>query len=186
MKKNYSNADEQTGALPKSALRRSIGFQQIILLILIVLSIIGVGVTDFSPQKGHSYWLVMVPVFAAACLILEWRRGREKGRRWTAVLRTQFLLWLGLLLAVQLVYLLLHTGRLDFENTGLIVVLLLALTTFFAGINLDWRLFIVGGILGAVVAGAAYLETFFWLFTLIALVGIAAIVFLKRRVGRKP
>ncbi len=48
--------------------------------------------------------------------------------------------WIGLVVAVQLVYLLLHIGRLDNENTGLIILLLLALTTFLAGIHLGWRL----------------------------------------------
>jgi hypothetical protein len=186
MKKSRANNDELKGAPPKSFLKRLIGFQEIVLLILVLLSIIGVGIIDFSPQAGHSYWLAMVPVFAAACLTLEWRRGREKGRRWAEVLRTQALLWFGLLLAVQLVYLLLHTGRLDFENTGLIIVLLLALATFYAGISLDGRLFFVGGILGAVVAGEAYLETYFWLLAIIALVGMVALLFLKRRVGHKP
>ena len=43
-----------------------------------------------------------------------------------------------------------HRGYLDLlpwvvnENTGLIILLLLALTTFYAGIHLGWRLFIVG------------------------------------------
>jgi hypothetical protein len=36
----------------------------------------------------------------------------------TTIVRTQLLVWFGLLLAIHLVYLLLHTGRLDNENTG--------------------------------------------------------------------
>jgi hypothetical protein len=82
--------------------------------------------------------------------------------------------------AVQLVYLLLRSGRLDDENTGLIILLLLALATFFAGINLDWRLLIVGAILGTVLVGAAYLETYFWIFLLVAIAVIAAFLLYKR------
>jgi membrane-bound acyltransferase YfiQ involved in biofilm formation len=81
--------------------------------------------------------------------------------------------------------LLLHTGRLDNENTGLIILLLLALTTFFAGIHLGWRLFIVGIFLGVALIGAAYLEEFVWMFLIIALVVVAIFLLLKRYAGPK-
>jgi hypothetical protein len=159
------------------------GLYEIIPIGLILLSIIGIGITDFSPSESRRYWLAMVPVFAAACLILEWSRARGRGQKWTTIVRTQLLLWLGLLLAVFLVYLLLHTGRLDNENTGLIILLLLALTTFFAGIHLGWRLFIVGIFLGLALIGATYLEEFVWIFLIIALVVVAIFLLLKRYAG---
>ena len=109
--------------------KKLFGFYEIISIILIILSLIGIGITDYSPASSHIYWLVMVPVFAAACLIIEWEHVRGKGQQWLSILRTQIMLWVGLLLAVQMVYLLLHAGRLDYENTGLIILLLLALTT---------------------------------------------------------
>jgi len=71
--------------------------------------------------------------------------------------------WIGLLVAVQLVYLLLLTGRLHNENTGLIVFLLLALTTFLAGIHLGWRLCLMGLFLGAALVAAAFLEEYVWM-----------------------
>jgi general stress protein CsbA len=161
----------------KSLLKQLFGIYEIILIALILLSIIGIGITDFSPADSHRYWFAMVPVFAGACLILEWSRARGKGQKWTTIIRTQLLLWLGLLLAVRLAYLLLHTGRLDNENIGLIILLLLALTTFFAGIHLGWRLFIVGIFLGVALIGATYLEEFVWIFLIIA-IGVVAIFLL--------
>lgn len=62
-----------------------------------------------------------------------------------------------------------HRGYLDLlpwvvnENTGLIILLLLALTSFYAGIHLGWRLFIVGIFLGLALIGATYLEEFVWI-----------------------
>jgi general stress protein CsbA len=90
---------------------------------------------------------------------------------------------LGLLLAVQLLYLLLHTGPLDNENAGLENPFLLALTTFFAGINIDWRLLIVGLILSLALVGAAYLKIYFRVFLLIGLVVISTFLLLKRHGG---
>ena len=185
MQVDNSTAVSEESATQKSLLKRLFGLYEIILIMLILLAIIGIGITDFSPAESHRYWFAMVPVFAGACLILEWSRARGKGQKWTTILRTQVLLWLGLLLAVRLAYLLLHTGRLDNENTGLIILLLLALTTFFAGIHLGWRLFIVGIFLGVALIGAAYLEEFVWMFLIIALVVVAIVLLLKRYAGTK-
>jgi hypothetical protein len=185
MPADNSTAVSEEHATQKSLLKRLFGIYEIILTVLILLSIIGIGITDFSPADSHRYWFAMVPVFAAACLILEWSRARGKGQKWTTILRAQLLLWLGLLLAVRLAYLLLHTGRLDNENIGLIILLLLALTTFFAGIHLGWRLFIVGIFLGLALIGAAYLEEFVWIFLIIAIVVVAIFLFWKYYAGSK-
>jgi hypothetical protein len=174
-----STAVSEGTATPKSLLKRLFGLYEVIITVLILLSIIGIGITDYSPQESHRYWFVMVPVFAAACLILEWTRARGKGQKWTTIVRIQLLLWFGLLLAVRLVYLLLQTGRLDNENTGLIILLLLALTTFFAGIHLGWRLLILGIFLGAALIGAAYLEEFVWIFFIIAAAVVGLLLLLK-------
>jgi len=183
MPADNSTAVSEESATKKSLLKRLFGIYEIILSVLILLSIIGIGITDFSPEDSHRYWFAMVPVFAGACLILEWSRARGKGQKWTTIVRTQLLLWLGLLLAVRLTYLLLQTGRLDNENTGLVILLLLALTTFFAGIHLGWRLFIVGIFLGVALIGAAYLEEFVWMFLILAIVVVAIFLLLKRYAG---
>ena len=185
MPEDNSTTASEEGVTKKSLLKRMFGLYEIIPIVLLLLSIIGIGITDFSPADSHLYWLAMVPVFAGACLILEWSRARGKGQKWTTIVRNQLLVWFGLLLAIHLVYLLLHTGRLDNENTGLIILLLLALTTFFAGIHLGWRLFIVGIFLGLALIGATYLEEFVWMFLIIALVVVAIFILLKRYAGAK-
>jgi hypothetical protein len=125
---------------------RFLGIYEIIIIGLIVLSIIGIGITDFSPVDSYKYWVAMLPIFCGACLILEWSRVRGKGFKWTTILKTQLLQWAGLLVAVRLVFEMLHKGRLDNENTGLVILLLLALSVFLAGIHIGWRLCLVGGV----------------------------------------
>jgi hypothetical protein len=145
MPADNSTAVPEESATQKSLLKRLFGIYEIILMVLILLSIIGIGITDFSPGDSHRYWFAMVPVFAGACLILEWSRARGKGR--------------------------------------LVILLLLALTTFFAGIHLGWRLFIVGIFLGVALIGAAFLEEFVWMFLILAIVVVAIFLLLKRYVG---
>ena len=155
---------------------------EIIFVILVVLSVIGIGITDFSPARSYWYWFAMAPIFACACLILEWMRFGGEGKSWLSILRNQLLTWFGLLVAVQLVFLLLRAGRLTFESTGLVILLLLALTTFIVGINLGYQLCVLGAFLGLTLLVVAYLEQYVWVVLAAALLVVAAaLLMLKYR-----
>jgi len=167
-------------AIKKNRPNRLFGIYEIVIIVLIALSILGIGITDFSPADSYKYWVAMVPIFGGACLILEWSRARGKGAKWSTMLRTQLPHWIGLLVAVRLVFEMLHKGRLDNENTGLVILLLLALSTFIAGIHLGWRLCLVGGFLAAALVAATYLEEYVWILLIIGL-AVSAIVFLWKQ-----
>jgi hypothetical protein len=49
------------------------------------------------------------------------------------------------------------------EDAGLVALLTLALSAFFAGLHSDWRICLVGIVLGGTVAGAAWVEEFLWM-----------------------
>jgi hypothetical protein len=136
----------------------------IILLVLLALSGIGIGITDFSPAKALWYWLAMAPVFGGVCIYLEWSRTADRqGRSAFAIVRKQLFHWLGFLVAIYLVFLLHSTGRMNDADAGLVALLTLALSAFFAGLHSDWRICLVGIVLGAAVAGAAWVEEFLWM-----------------------
>ena len=183
MPEDNSTTVSEEGVTQKSLLKRMFGLYEIIPIVLLLLSIIGIGITDFSPADSYKYWVAVVPIFCGACLILEWSRVRGKGFKWTTILRTQLLHWAGLLVAVRLVFEMLHKGRLDNENTGLVILLLLALSVFLAGIHLGWRLCLVGGFLGAALVAATYLEEYVWILLIIGLVVLAIALLWKHFVG---
>ena len=183
MSEDSSTPVSKDAAVKKGGVHRFLGIYEIVIIVLIVLSILGIGITDFSPADSYKYWVAMVPIFCGACLILEWSRVRGKGFKWTTILRTQLLHWAGLLVAVRLVFEMLHKGRLDNENTGLVILLLLALSVFLAGIHLGWRLCLVGGFLGAALVAATYLEEYVWILLIIGLVVLAIALLWKHFVG---
>ena len=170
-----SSGQTQKADEAKNALLSHLRTDEVVVVAVMVLSMIGVGITDFSPGVSHWFWVIMVPVFGVACTFLGWTQKEHGGPNWTILMRNQIVLWVGLLVAVQLVYLLLHAGRLDNENTGLIILLLLALTVFTSGIQLGWRLCVVGFLLAVALVMATYLEEFTWLFVLLTAVVIAGI-----------
>ena len=154
---------------------------ELILIGLTILAIIGIAITDFDRYYGLRYWLVMVPVFAGASIFAGWSRARAEGENTTKILRIQAFHWLASALAVYLVYLLQVTGRMNKEAAGLVTLLTVALGTFLAGVHFSWRFCVLGGILFLTVVAAAFLETFFWVFLIPALIAGAAMVFVKRK-----
>lgn len=97
-----------------------------------------------------------------------------------AIIKNEVLTWLGVLVAVNLVYFLFHSGRLDSENTGLVILLILALATFLAGLRLGWRLCILGLLLGGALILATYLEEFLWIVLMVVVAAAAGIYLLAR------
>jgi hypothetical protein len=57
-----SNTLPEEGAAPKHSLFRVENFE-IIFVALTGLSLIGVGITDFSPAHSYWYWFAMAPIF---------------------------------------------------------------------------------------------------------------------------
>lgn len=173
---------EPAPAGPVSALRR-LDPEQLVPAALVVLSLVGIGIADFSSRSGLNYWLWMVPVFGGASLYAGWSRARREGQGMPRILTLQILHWSPLVLAIYVIYLLERTGRLQREDAGLVVLLALALTTFLAGVHFEWRLGVLGLLLAAAAVSAALVDQFFWLLLLPGLVVVVVILVWRRRPG---
>ena len=63
------------------------------------------------------------------------------------------------------VYLLLNTGRLNYESTGLIF----GFSLFLDGRNFGWRISLLGILVGCTAIVAAYIEEYIWVVLLVSL-----------------
>jgi hypothetical protein len=167
---------------PRDSFAKSLGTDEAILITLIALSAIGIGVTNFEPVKSFWYWAGMAPVFGLVSLFIGWSKARRRGEGVSRIIRVQILHWAGLFAAIVLIYLLYDpAGRITNNQLGILCLLALALTTFLAGVHLDWRFMLVGILLGACVAGAAFVEQFIWMIIIPIAVAIFLIVFWWKR-----
>jgi hypothetical protein len=151
-----------------------------IMIGLLLLDVIGIGVTEFAIAFSQWYWLGMVVVTALACAFIVRFHNHRDDLNTAGMMRNEILFWLAVLVAVNLVFFLYQAGRLDSENSGLVILLLLALSTFLAGLRLGWQLCLLGGVLAAALIVAAYLEEFLWLALLVGLVAVVVLYFLPR------
>jgi len=153
--------------------------RDIIFVVLIVLSIVGIGIMDFSARYGFWYWLAMVPLFAIASIGLAWQLQKRSHDTRPLLVRRQLLHWSVLVLGILLTFLMLDQGTIDRTGAGFVALLGLTLTTLQAGVHFEWRLAIMGLILAATLAASVLVETFFWALLIPTL--IMAVILLRRR-----
>jgi hypothetical protein len=97
----------------------------------------------------------------------------------------QVLHWSACIAAVLIVYSLVHTGRINNADAGLILLLLLALTVFLNGAHVGPYFYLLGSMLGVMTVTMAYIEQFIWFILIIAvIVMIVAIYWERLRAGK--
>jgi len=156
-------AREETGTLWRLS-----GAAQTIFYGLIILSVIGAVIAQVSTEMGRTYWLAMIPIIGVAAIYIEWAKVRSGEVKWTTLIRMQSFHWGSLLVAVELLSMLSHFGRITNEAAGSITLLLLAQATFLVGVHRDWRFCVVALFQILCLIVLTYLERYIWLMLVVA------------------
>lgn len=163
---------------------------EIVLISLLILSLVGMGITHFSPQESFMYWLAMIFVFGIAAMISGGWQAKEKGHVSGHLLKDllvlQSLHWLGALLTVLAIFILLQSGRMSSETAGLVILLVLGLSTFLDGIRIGWRYSLAGIYLGTAAVLAAVVKNFLPLLILLSIAMVAGTVYWEKRRTATP
>jgi len=162
--------------------KRLIGVSEFMLIAIFIIAGGGVAITDMSPSWGYWFWLGVVPLLAIASLYRSWvgEKKREGGVIWT--LRVQILHWLGLLGALEIVFLLYtYTNRIDAAQSGLVSLLVVALSTFLAGIHFHWHFAVLGIMLALSTLAMAWVEAFVWIVIPLVFIAVAIVLFFSHR-----
>ena len=152
------NLREDIAYVRAAAERAGTGTVPSIYLLWAVIALCGFALTDFVADSRWigRFWLVATP--AGFCLsgLLGYRASRRAGQGGRLIGVRWGVHWLAFLAAGALGAVLVATGHLTWSAFGSLVVLLLALSYFHAGLYLDRRMLALGGVLGA-----CYLVTLF-------------------------
>ncbi|MGZ8226498.1 MAG: hypothetical protein ACXWT3_07675 [Methylococcaceae bacterium] len=150
--------------------------EEIVLILMLILSLLGMWITDFSPVDGYGYWILMVFVFALFAISIAWLQSKHGLSDFKAILREQSLHWFTSLLVVEGMYSLQRAGHFSEEDAGLLVMMILAQSTILDGVRIGWRFGLVGVFLGISAVIAAYTDHFFWIELLLATGIVAATI----------
>jgi hypothetical protein len=163
---------EDTLIIPKKRFH----IEEALLTLLLILSLVGIGITDFSPADGYGYWIIMMFVFALFAIIIGWRQSKHRSVDFKKILREQSIHWSTSLLVVGGAFLIQKSGRIAAEDIGLVILLILSLSTILDGLRVGWRFSLVGIFLGVSAVIAVYTEHFLWIELLIALLLVLATI----------
>lgn len=141
------------------------------LITMVVLGMAGAVYTDLYPAASLRYWQLMAPVFCLICIASQWSRAPS-----LALVRRQVLHWGVFLGVMQLLFLPPMQHSLDSDVTGIFLLVLLALSTFLAGVYLDWRFGVVGVFLGICAVLIAFLDEAAAMISVAAIAIVAAMV----------
>lgn len=157
---------------------QTIRYDGYILIFLLILSLLGIGLTDAFGAVSKWYWLAMIPIFYGCNLFVEWQGAKEKEIKFTALLLQQIQYCIGLFAAVYLTFFLEQLGSFNNETTGMILMLILALSIFQTGVTTGWLFKLLGIFLGLCLMVVAYVENYIWAILALSIILVVTYFFL--------
>lgn len=144
-------------------------------LAILLLTVCGVAYVSLTRRPLITYWEIVALVSCGVGIYAGWQKAADKDERWRLVW-TQVLHWGAFLAAMNLVFLPSVQAVADADTTSLIVLLLLALGTFIAGVHTaSWRMGLNGVVMGLCVPAVAWLDQSALFVALVAIVVIALV-----------
>ncbi|MDH2352560.1 hypothetical protein QCM80_18150 [Bradyrhizobium sp. SSUT112] len=151
----------------------------------LVLAIAGVAYTNVSHQPLVGYWEFLALAICIVCVVTKWPETQGKEAR-LRLIWTQALHWVAVLVTMNIILVSGVQQLLPTPATGLVLLTLLALGTFLAGVSLlSLQISFLGLAMGIAVPAISWLKqsVFFFLLGAVLLIGLG-IAFWLRQDGR--
>lgn len=100
------------------------------------IGLVGFSLIDFAPERVGLYWSIASPVGFLVSAWLGWRHARDAGQESARDGRSHMLHWGGLVVAIFLLYPLIAQSALQGKAIAQVILLVVALGYFLAGVHL--------------------------------------------------
>jgi hypothetical protein len=157
-------------------------WQQLPYIIALVLAIAGVAYTNASHQPLVRYWEFLALAIGVVCVINKWPEIDGKEARWRLIW-TQALHWVAVLIAMNIMLVSGVQQLLPTPATSLVLLILLALGTFLAGVSLlSLQIAFLGLAMGLAVPAISWLQqsVIFFLLGAALLIGLGITFWLSQ------
>jgi hypothetical protein len=161
-------------------------WQQLPYIVALVLAIAGVAYTNASHQPLVRYWEFLALAIGVVCVINKWPEIDSKQVRWRLIW-TQALHWIAVLGAMNIMLVSGVQQLLPTPATSLVLLILLALGTFLAGVSLlSLQIAFLGLAMGLAVPAISWLQqsVIFFLLGAVLLIGLGITFWLSQE--RRP
>jgi hypothetical protein len=158
------------------------------------ISFFGYAIIDFTPEKTGFYWMIAGPAGGILSGVLGKRAARRAGRASSRAGRVETLHWASLLVGILLLVPLVTTGAIPGGELPRIILLLVAVAYFTAGLHLDRRMIPVAAVLAACYLLTVFARGLPYLWTVtggilaaaLVVAGLAAAVRARREAAGSP
>jgi hypothetical protein len=181
-------AERNDGAESSQTRSRVVHFlwQQLPYIVALVLAIAGVAYTNASHQPLVRYWEFLALAIGVVCVINKWPEMDSKQARWRLIW-TQALHWVAVLVTMNIMLVSGVQQLLPTPATSLVLLILLALGTFLAGVSLlSLQIAFLGLAMGLAVPAISWLQqsVIFFLLGAVLLIGLGITFWLSQ--DRRP
>jgi hypothetical protein len=145
-----------------------------------VLALIGIAYTDIAPTHAAWYWQVLALVYGVLAVVADWSQATARVGGRVRLIWTQILHWGAFLVTMRLLFLPVMQENLNSDVTGLVLLFLLTLSTFLAGIYINLRLCVVAVFLGVGTVSIALLDQASLLMTMLAALSVVGLMLWSR------
>lgn len=153
--------------------------------LMVVLALIGVGLSTTSHAAAPTYWVSLVPIFGLLCVATASVRAKHEGKAGRSHVLRQLFHWLGIGMALMLDFSVRGTGVETGTAAGLNALLLLAVGCFLAGVHLEWVFSIVGVLLGLTLIVITKADQYLWVIFVAVGLAVAAMIGLRWLLSRR-
>lgn len=150
----------ESGSSHRESSRLPFLVQETIVILLLVLSLIGVNLTEFSTADGWWYWMIMIVVFTLSAIVVGLFTLKKRSQTIRSVMQVQLIHWASVTLIVIAAFSLLNADVMEDQAASLVVLLILSLASFLDGVHIGWRFSMVGVFLGVTAVIMAHIEDY--------------------------
>jgi len=157
--------------------------KMITVIVMLALGFVGVILTDISHDGAWQYWRYLSIVYALISLALSFHLKRKGWRNTVLTLWHEIGHWAGLIGAIFICSYFVSAGLVGRFEASLVMLLLLALATYLAGVYIEPFFILLGIALGAFAAGLAFVGEYLYnlLLPILIIVTLLLILFFHHR-----
>jgi hypothetical protein len=179
-----SGAKPHAGAAPdsgKPSLWSGRRLQFWLFCVLLVLALIGMGLTQATQDGGALYWLILLWIYALFSLVRAWLQARERHEPIWSEIHLHLFHWLGALVALHLIFVLERHDILSRDAASNVSMVILALSSYLAGLHFERMFLLIGIVLAIMAVIGAFVEQYTLWLILVPSSLIAAWLFFKSK-----
>lgn len=163
--------NEENQEIQPNPAHKHFNLEEAIFVLLVILSLLGIVITDFNQHDGYGYWTIMVVVFGLLAIFVSWLQAKTGDNAFGEIAKEQGLHWLHTLIVVGAASLIIKSGHMSEISASLVILLILGLATMLDGMRIGWQFTLVGFFLVISATIVAYVEKFIF-----ACIGLGVLV----------